>query len=142
MPDYSKKTGGMKFKVSQQFRPFPGATNQRVDITIRTIKNGERMKVALMEDKRRGKESSPAEWAAALEQLTRYMTLVRAEPGQDHRRTLYGAVNIGTHTRFYHLEAYQKQCDDYPGTNGKIYELAADEEEVHRILLDMVARCS
>ena len=75
-----------------------------------------------MENKRKGMETQSAVWEIDLGQLTRYMKLVRAEPNQDETKALYGAVNIGT--RFYQLDPLQPECIDYPGTDGKLYELA------------------
>ena len=85
------------------------------------------MKVVLMEDKRKGTETQPAEWKEALMQLTRYLKLVRTEDRQDPNQTLYGALNMGTYTRFYLLEPYEPECSNYSGTNGKPYELAKDD---------------
>jgi hypothetical protein len=140
LPDYFQKK--LKYGIEQEARPLPQITKQRADWTIRYIKNGDPKKVVLMEDKRKGKETQSAEWRDALDQLTRYLKLVRTEPNQDATQTLYGAVNIGTHTRFYQLDAYQQECIDYPGTNGKVYELADDEANIHAILLDLVYKTS
>lgn len=137
LPDYFKKS--LKFGIEHESRPFPEATKQRADWTIRYIKNGD-PKVILMEDKRRGKEFSTAEWRSGLEQLTDYMTLARAETQQDTQRTLYGAVNIGTYTRFYQLDMYEKTCINYPGTPDQALELQADEERIHNILQELVQK--
>ncbi|KAF2464528.1 uncharacterized protein BDR25DRAFT_154785, partial [Lindgomyces ingoldianus] len=140
LPDYFQKK--LKYGIEQEARVLPTVTKQRADWTIRYIKNGDPKKVILMEDKRKGMESQTQHWALALDQLTRYMTLVRTEPGQDPTKTLYGAVNIGTYSRFYQLDPYAQQCIDYPGTNGRHYELAKDEAEIHAILLDFVRKTS
>ncbi|KAI9764657.1 MAG: hypothetical protein M1840_008154 [Geoglossum simile] len=140
LPDYFQKK--LKFGIEQEARPLPEVTKQRADWTIRYIRNGDPKKVVLMEDKRKGTETQPAEWKEALTQLTRYLKLVRTEDKQDPNQTLYGALNMGTYTRFYLLEPYEPECFDYPGTNGKPYELARDEAEIHAILLDLVQKTS
>lgn len=140
LPDYFKKE--LKYGIEQEARPLPEYIKQRADWTIRYIKNGDPIKVVLMEDKRKGKETQTSEWQKALEQLTRYLKLVRAESGQDRDQTLYGAVNIGTFTRFYQLDPQESDCEDYPGTNGNYYELAKDEATIHDILLDLVRKTS
>ena len=77
LPDYFKKS--LKFGIEQESRVLPEVTKNRADWTIRCIRSGEPKKVALMADKRKGKEFSAAEWAEALEQLTNYLMLVRTE---------------------------------------------------------------
>lgn len=139
LPDYFQQK--LEFGIELEPRPLPEVTKKRVDWTIRCIKNLATQKlVALMEDKRKGKETQPAEWRDAVAQLTRYLRLVRTEPRQDATHTLYGAVNIGSYTRFYQLDPDQQECIDYPGTNGKPYELAKDEAGIHAILLELVQK--
>ncbi|KAF2471331.1 uncharacterized protein BDR25DRAFT_325101 [Lindgomyces ingoldianus] len=130
LPDYFQKK--LKYGIEQEARPLPEVTKQRADWTIRYIKNGDPKKVILIEGNRKGMESQPAQ----------YMKLVRTERNQDPKRTLYGAVNIGTYTRFYQLDPYEQECIDYPGTNGKCYELAGNEAEIHAILLNLVQKTS
>lgn len=125
LPDYFQKK--LKYGIEQESRLLPEVSKQRADWTIRYIKNGGQTKVILMEDKRKSFESQSSVWASAFDQLTRYMTLVCAEQYPDNEQTLYGAINIGTYTRFYQLNPYKKECIDYPGTNGKCYELAENE---------------
>lgn len=91
------------YGIEQEQRALEGVVKQRADFTIRYIKNGSPKKVVLMENKRRGYETQPSKWEEAVEQLTRYLKLVRTEqPGND---TLYAAVTIGTYVRFYYLVA-------------------------------------
>jgi hypothetical protein len=132
----------LEYSIEQEARPLPEVTKQRADWTIRYIRNGDLKKVVLMENKRKGTESQPAQWREALEQLTRYLKLVRTEKNQDPDQPLYGALNMGTYTRFYMLEPCEPECLDYPSTNGKPYELARDEAEIHAILLDLVQKTS
>ena len=138
LPLYFKQT--LNFGIEQESRPLPKIVKRRADWTIRYVKNGDPKKVVLMEDKRKGKETQSAEWAHALEQLTTYLKLVRTEKGQNSDQTLYGAVNIGTYTRFYQLEPYEQECEDYPGTNGKAFELQKDEEDIHNCLNELVSK--
>jgi hypothetical protein len=140
LPDYFQKR--LNFGIEQEARPLPEITRQRANWTIRYIKNGSLKKVVLMEDKRKVTETQPAEWREALSQLTRYLKLVRTEKNQDPQQTLYGAVNMGTYTRFYQLEHHEPECVDCPGTNGNPYELAKDEAEIHEILLNLVQKTS
>lgn len=139
LPDYFQKK--LKYGIEQESRPLLEITKQRADWTIRFIKNGDLKKVVFMENKRKGKETQSSEWQKAVDQLTRYLKLVYVESNQDRIQTLYGAVIIGTYTRFYQLDPNQAECIDYPGTNGKVYELVADEE-IHTILLDLVRKTS
>ncbi|KAI9768576.1 MAG: hypothetical protein M1840_004773 [Geoglossum simile] len=113
LPDYFQKK--LNFGIEQEARPLPEITKQRADWTIRYIKNGSLKKVVLMEDKRKGTETQPTEWREALSQLIRYLKL---------------------------LEHHESECIGYPGTNGKPYELAKDEAEIHGILLDLVQKTS
>jgi hypothetical protein len=136
LPDYFQKR--LNYGIE---RPLPEFT-KHADLTTRYIRNGTSKKVVFMEDKCRGKETQSAQWRDALEQLTNYLRLVRAEPTQKPYEMLYGAVNIGTYTRFYQLEPFKQDCVDYPGTDGKPYELAEDEAEIHGILLDLVGKTS
>lgn len=94
-----------------------------------------------MENKRRGYETQPSKWEEAVEQLTRYLKLVRTEqPGND---TLYAAVTIGTYVRFYYLVAGEQTLTDYATTRtGEYYELRDDEGEVHKVLNEYVANTS
>ena len=136
LPDYFKKRLG--YGIEQESRPLPEITKQRSDFTIRFIRNGDLKKVVLMEDRRKDTESSIVEWEKALGQLTTYLKLIRAEAQQDSTQTLYASVNIGTYIRFYQLDAYKVECIDFPGTNGKAFELAADEESVRNYLEEWV----
>ena len=135
MPDYFTKA--KKYVCMVEARPLPEIVKQRADWTIRYIKNGEPKKVVLMEDKRRGKETT-AGWKGALDQLTRYMKLVRTEKDQDPTQTLYGVVNIGTYTRFYKHEEGEDTCDDYPHHTEQPWELCKHEKEIHSILEELV----
>ncbi|KAH0538229.1 hypothetical protein FGG08_005148 [Glutinoglossum americanum] len=125
------------YGIEQEQRPLEGVVKLRADFTIRYIKNGDPKKVVLMEDKRRGYETWGSKWAEALEQLTNYLTLVRAE--QTGNEVLYGIVTIGTYVRFYFLEPGELIMEDYPTTEtGKAYELKDDEAEIHKVLNDCV----
>ena len=77
-------------------------------------------------------------WATGLDQLTDYMKLVRTEEGQKREEPLYGLLNIDTYTRLYQLNDNEERCIDFPGTNGKTYELAEDEAEVGRLLETLI----
>ena len=140
LPEYFKKE--LNYGIEQESRPLPEITKQRADWTIRSIMNGDSKRVVFMEDRRKGKETQSAEWQNAVEQLSSYLKLVRAEPKQDPKQTLYGAVNIGTFTRFYQLDPDQPDSKNYTGTNGNYYELANDEAKIHEILLDLVQKTS
>ena len=85
------------------------------------------------------RESQAAAWAIGLDQLTDYMKLVRTEEeGQKREEPLYGLLNIDTYTRLYQLNDNEERCIDFPGTNGKTYELAEDEAEVGRLLETLI----
>lgn len=129
------------YGIEQEQRALEGVVKQRADFTIRYIKNGSPKKVVLMENKRRGYETQPSKWEEAVEQLTRYLKLVRTEqPGND---TLYAAVTIGTYVRFYYLVAGEQTLTDYATTRtGEYYELRDDEGEVHKVLNEYVANTS
>lgn len=128
------------YGIEQEQRPLEGIVQKRADFTIRFIKNGDPKKVVvLMEDKRRGKESLPAEWwRAALNQLTDYLKLVRTEQTNDE--ILYDVVTIGTYCRFYELHPSEGTMRDFIDPN--IFELKTNEKDVHEILLRLVALTS
>jgi len=127
------------YGIEQEQRPLEGVVKQRADFTIRYIKNGSPKKVVLMEDKRRGHETQASKWEEAVNQLTNYLKLVRAEQGGNN--ILYGAVTIGTYVRFYSFMPGEQKLRDYPSSfTGKAYELKDDENEVHKILSEYVAK--
>ncbi|KAF2258003.1 hypothetical protein CC78DRAFT_622177 [Lojkania enalia] len=121
------------YGIEQESRPLKelGLT-QRTDFTVRYIKNGSPKKVILLEDKRSGKETSSSEWRAALDQVVRYARLVRTETQQNPNETIYLTVNMGTYLRFYQLNPWESDAVDFGPAGGKLFELAVDEEEVHR----------
>ncbi|KAI4275265.1 MAG: hypothetical protein L6R35_006282, partial [Caloplaca aegaea] len=129
------------YGIEQEQRPLQGVVKQRADFTIRYVRNGDWKKVVLLEDKKGGHETQPSKWSEALEQLTNYLKLVRAE--QAGNETLCGAVTIGTYVRFYHLTPGEQTMQDYPSpVTGKAYELKSDEENVHEILNELVSKTS
>ncbi|KAF2793399.1 hypothetical protein K505DRAFT_362020 [Melanomma pulvis-pyrius CBS 109.77] len=120
------------YGIEQESRPLKElGVNQRTNFTVRYIKNGILKKVILLEDKLSGKETSASEWRNALNQVVRYATLVRAEDVQNSNEILYLIVNMGTYLRFYQINPGNTDGVDFGPTEGKIFELAADEEEVH-----------
>ena len=129
------------YGIEQEQRPLEDVVKQRADFTIRYVINGDQKIVVLMEDKKRGHETQSSKWSEALEQLTNYMKLVRSEQGGEE--VLYGAVTIGTYVRFYYLMPGEQTMQDYPSPEtGKAYELKTDEENVHKILNELVAKTS
>ncbi|CRG83140.1 hypothetical protein PISL3812_00488 [Talaromyces islandicus] len=128
------------YGTEQEQRPLEGILKKRADFQIRYIKNGTATKVVLMEDNKRGHETQTSLWTEAVDQLTSYLKLVRAEQTQ-YDDILYGAVTIGTYVRFYNFVPDEQQLRDYPSTfTGKAYELRDDENEVHKILNEYVAK--
>jgi hypothetical protein len=129
------------YGIEQEQRPLEGVIKKRTDFTIRYIKNGATKKVILMEDKRRGHETQQSKWIEGVDQLTNYLKLVRTEQGGND--VLYGAVTIETYVRFYYFMPQEQTLRDYHTTvTGKAYELKDDEDEVHKILNEYVARTS
>ena len=139
LPEYFQKK--LKYGISFEERPLPQST-KAADWTVRYIIKSGSKKVIFMGNPCKDINGQTALWMIALDQVTRYMSLVRAESDQSATETLYGAVNIGTYTRFYQLDPYKQECADYPGTNGECYELAENEAEIHAILQDLVHKTS
>ncbi|KAK2805762.1 hypothetical protein FQN50_006038 [Emmonsiellopsis sp. PD_5] len=130
------------YGIEQEQRPLEGIVKTRADFTIRYIKNGSPKKVVLMENKRRGYETQQSKWEEAVQQLTSYLKLVRTEQHQQAaNETLYAAVTIGTYVRFYYLLPKEPMLKDYETTRtGDYYELKDDEDEIHKILTEFVAK--
>ncbi|KAK2816041.1 hypothetical protein FQN49_008044, partial [Arthroderma sp. PD_2] len=127
------------YGIEQEQRPLEGVVKKRVDFTIRYVKNGTPKKVVLMENKKRGYETHASVWADAVTQLTNYIKLVHVE--QLDNNILYAAVCVGTYVRFYYHERRDEELTDYPTLRtGDYYELKNDEEEVHRVLTELVAK--
>jgi hypothetical protein len=129
-------------------------TKPAVDFTIRRIiRTGEGKKVfvvvvVFMENGKVVYEMPTSSWwAAAVDQLTEYLKVVRAEQtriGED-AYNLYGAVAIGTFVRFYCFEPVNDgELRGYPLTQetGQAFELKGDEEEIHKVLNEFVAGTS
>lgn len=141
LPDYSSKKNN--FGIEQEAHAPPEISEHCTEWTIRYIRKGHSRKLVLMTNRRGGRrEISTRAWAEGLVQLTDYLQLVRSEDGQDLQQTLYGAVDFGTRTRFYQWSRSETECTDYPGTNGKVFEVEKDEEEVHLRFMELVAKAS
>ncbi|KAI9776156.1 MAG: hypothetical protein M1839_000572 [Geoglossum umbratile] len=68
--------------------------------------------VVLIEEKRGAYEIQASKWAEALDQLTKYSKLVRAEQGRGG--ILRGIITVGTYVRFYYFVLNEQQMKDYP----------------------------
>jgi len=127
----------LNFGIENEVRALPQVIKQPADwIILYTHMCG--LKKFILMSKRKAKKSSGGGWKMGLSQLTKYMKLVRAERNQEADQDLYGAINIGTHTRFYVLNHDEQICKDFPGTDGKVFELCDDEKGVHEILTELV----
>lgn len=115
---------------------------EKLGFMIRYVKSGVPRKVMLIdtEDKRSDKELQASQWADALDRVARYAKLVRMEEGQDKKKVLYLTVNIRTYIRFYQLDPWESEAREYAPTGGHAYELAQDEEMVHRFFTELVAQ--
>ncbi|KAJ5246836.1 hypothetical protein N7468_001819 [Penicillium chermesinum] len=80
-----------------------------------------------------GDSATPEEWASASETLFANIQATRESTQQSN--TIYGAVTIGTHVRFYVAQPEAAALEDLPSAEtGKAYELKDDEREIHKIL--------
>ena len=122
-----------KYGIEQQSRALK-ELKKRPDFTVRCVRNGVPKKVVMFEDKRKKFESQSAVWAAAVRQLTEYLTLIRSE--QDIGN-LYGSITIGTYARFYYLGPLDDEMKDFVEQDQPL-ELKDDEERIHQILTQWV----
>ncbi|KAM5470184.1 hypothetical protein MauCBS54593_004068 [Microsporum audouinii] len=122
------------YGIEQDQCQLDGTTDGCADFAIRRINNGESRKVVLMKN-----ETQAYHWGEAVEQLTQYLKLVRAEQGSSH--LLYAAITIGTYARFYYLEPQEQTLTDHPTTRtGDFYELKLNEDEIHNVLSEWVEK--
>lgn len=123
--------GGEGFIVQGQTSPEPELLVTHYDYSdkVRTFFFAEDMAAAY--------ETSSATWTQAADQLVAYIRNNWAGDSQNGQDTVYGSVNIGRYTRFYVLEESAPDLEDYPGTNGRLFELRRDEREIHQILCEI-----
>lgn len=133
------------YGIEQVQQPYPGVAKTESDFIIRYIRNGQQKKVALLEDKRVSHESASAAWAAAVNQLTDYLKVARAEAQYSDGKpceTVYAVVTIGHYSRFYEFPFDAQELQDYGTTGGRVFEFKNDEDDIDMILLDMVQKTS
>ena len=122
------------YGIEQQSRALKDE-KRRPDFTIRCVRCGSSKNVFMFEDKRKKFESQSAQWAAAIEQLTEYLVLVRNQ--QPPTGTLYGSITVGTYARFYSLKDGSTTLQDFVKQDQPL-ELKDDEEQIHQILTQWV----
>ncbi|KAL8721500.1 MAG: hypothetical protein Q9225_001845 [Loekoesia sp. 1 TL-2023] len=138
LPLYFKREN--LYGIEQEQRPLE-TIYKRANFITRCIRNGVLKKVIILESKNKGVETQSAIWADALTQLVDYAKLVRTE--QPNEGILYLMLDLGTYVRFYELPPPDQNARDYKSKKtGKAYELKADEEEIHKILTELVAKTS
>ena len=130
------------YGIEQQRRPWPGVVETRADFTIRYIRNGRLKKIVLIENKRASDESSEPAWKDAVQQVTEYMKVARASQFTDPSavETMYAIVTVGRYSRFYELKPTRQILEDYGGIGGGLFEFKEDEEEIDRLLLELVCK--
>ncbi|CAG8980370.1 hypothetical protein HYALB_00013717 [Hymenoscyphus albidus] len=80
------------------------------------------------------------DWEWAVEKLTQIMVQRRTEERLDGQ-AMFGVVSIGRYNKFYQLNSREEKCVAYPRTEGRCYEIAADEEELHLLLVGLADKC-
>ncbi|KAL9100089.1 MAG: hypothetical protein Q9163_004497 [Psora crenata] len=106
------------------------------DTTVKQLQNFNPFTILIMENKRADYAGQSAVWARAVEDLAEYLDL---EMESSKPKFQVGLVAIGRYVRFY-WQVKIKSLVDYPGTDGKAYEVRDDKEEVQRILLNIKAK--
>ena len=123
------------FGTELEQRPL-GTAKQRADLTIRYVHNGTPKKIILIENKRYIYATQTGAWEGAVNQLTRYLKLVRSEQPAV-KDTLFGIVTIGRWSRFYELQHEDGTLKDYPGTGGEYYDFKDNENEIDNLLYQL-----
>ncbi|KAI9680623.1 MAG: hypothetical protein M1817_004063 [Caeruleum heppii] len=89
--------------------------------------------ILLIECKRKGEESNS--WEEPLKQLSRYLNAI----SEKYKGPLWGGLAIGPFARFYDWKLGKRSAEgeisDMKGTQGKIYHVHKDREEIQRLLL-------
>lgn len=113
-------------------------TNQNTlkspDIMVKQLQNGNPFTIIIMENKRAERATQNSAWEEAVEELVEYLDIERASKAK--LNVQIGLVAIGRYIRFYR-RLPQDSLMDYPGTNGKPYEVRNDLYEVQDILLQI-----
>lgn len=139
LPIYFRRD--LSYGIEQGQRELPGINNNdpAASMIRCVVKTGTPEKIVILVEKYRGTETNAAQWKHALDQLTMYLSCVRAE--QETRTTCYGAVAIGSYIWFYKLDAEESKLEAFNQQTSP-FELKRDEETVHNVLTQWVALTS
>lgn len=120
----------------QQQRPQKSSL-KKADILIRIEASNHMVNMFFLEDKRYLYEGSSSSWSKAVKQLRGYMDQSRmTQKNYLQPENLFGAVNIGRHVRFYVLNKFQSELQDFmPSPDGHPYEVLRNEREIDQVLM-------
>jgi hypothetical protein len=102
------------------------------DIMVRQLQNGNPFTIMIMENKRGSLVGQSAVWAGTFEEMTEYLD-IELTSAKNEPKFQVGLVAIGRYVRFYRREG-PGEPQNYPGTNGKAFEIWNDKMEVQDIL--------
>ena len=99
---------------------------------VKQLQNGNPFTVVIMENKRASLVGQTSVWRQAVDELAEYLD-IEFNNAKPKPKFQVGLVAIGRYVRFYRREP-NVDLQDYPGTNGKAFEINNDKEEVQDTL--------
>ena len=137
LPQYFGIADG--YSINHQQSPWSDQTKTKADFIIRHVANGVVKNVIFIEDKRVNGEQSSSIWKEGVEEVKQYMNAARAslKKGQG-KYWMFAIVTVGHYSRFYELSPKEHELQDYRNSGGNLYEFKRDEDDIDRILLELV----
>ena len=125
------------YGIEQESRT-PGELGlSQTDFTIRCVRNGQLKRVVVLENKATRFESQRSAWRRALDEIIRYVSLIRNEESPMETEPIHIILAIGTYLRAYTHQSRAEDADDFHLYPRELLELQKDEEKVHNLLTEM-----